>query len=99
MVGADEPALFMFESGKMNVFKSAAGVDPPGNHVFTIDQPGHSFGEVSLLYNCPRTATVIAAQQTSLWSIDRNTFNYCVKGSQQSTFERRVKFLESVDVL
>jgi cAMP-dependent protein kinase regulator len=31
---------------------------------------GGCFGELALLYNCPRGATVFAATESSLWTID-----------------------------
>lgn len=35
---------------------------------------GGSFGELALLYNAPRAATVVAASRTALWTLDRKTF-------------------------
>ena len=35
---------------------------------------GNCFGEVSLLYSCPRNATVAATQDSVVWVLDRTTF-------------------------
>ena len=35
---------------------------------------GNCFGEVSLLYSCPRSATVAATQDSVVWVLDRPTF-------------------------
>ena len=59
------------------------------------------FGELALLYDAPRAATVIAASETLtvLWGLDRVTFK---KILQDSTQKQRIlyrKFLEQVPVL
>jgi cAMP-dependent protein kinase regulator len=41
--------------------------------------PGDVFGELALLYNCPRGATVITKNNVFLWKLDRETFNIIVK--------------------
>ena len=43
--------------------------------------PGDAFGELALLYNAPRAATIIADEDSTLYSLDRDTFNHIVKGS------------------
>ena len=36
--------------------------------------PGGSFGELSLIYSCPRPATVWTTEPSSLWVVDRKSF-------------------------
>jgi len=45
--------------------------------------PGEAFGELALLYNAPRAATIIANSESVLYSLDWHTFNFIVKGSAQ----------------
>ena len=42
-------------------------------------EPGEAFGELALLYNAPRAATIKAKNNCTLWVLDRNTFNHIVK--------------------
>jgi len=40
---------------------------------------GGSFGELSLLYNVPRAASITAIDDCVLYKLDRETFNNIVK--------------------
>jgi cAMP-dependent protein kinase regulator len=42
-------------------------------------EPGDAFGELALLYNAPRAATIKAKTDVQLWVLDRNTFTHIVK--------------------
>lgn len=61
--------------------------------------PGEAFGELALLYNAPRAATIIASTDAKLWQLDRNTFNHIVKGASQQRREQYETFLDSVPIL
>ena len=39
-----------------------------------IKQRGDTFGEVSLMYNVPRSATVAATKESLVWVLERDTF-------------------------
>lgn len=63
-------------------------------------EAGGSFGELALMYNAPRAATVISAEPgCTLWALDRVTFRRIL---MESTFARRrmyENFLEEVPLL
>lgn len=94
----------MVEKGNFEVYVNSAGSlqagpDGLGAKVATIE-PGGSFGELALMYNAPRAATVISADPGStLWALDRITFRRIL---MDSTFQRRrlyESFLEEVPLL
>lgn len=52
---------------------------------------GDAFGELALLYNAPRAATITAKSDCTLFSLDRETFNFIVK---DAVVQRRKNFEE-----
>ena len=76
-----------------------AGADGLGERVTSIG-PGGSFGELALMYNAPRAATVVSTEAGShLWALDRVTFRRIL---MDSAFQRRrmyESFLEEVPLL
>jgi cAMP-dependent protein kinase regulator len=70
-----------------------------GKKVGTINAGG-SFGELALMYNAPRAATVVSGEPgCTLWALDRLTFRRIL---MESTFARRrmyESFLEEVPLL
>ncbi|KAG7357287.1 serine/threonine protein kinase [Nitzschia inconspicua] len=73
-----------------------------GNHVGACGRGG-SFGELALLYNCPRAATCLANTTCRLWKVDQRTFRYMLannNASQQKDIHdvlRKVPFLSQLD--
>ena len=64
---------------------------------------GGSFGELALLYNCPRAATCLANTPCRLWKVDQKTFRYMLANNQSSQQKdindilRKVPFLTDLD--
>ncbi|XP_021336392.1 cGMP-dependent protein kinase 2 isoform X1 [Danio rerio] len=62
-------------------------------------RPGTAFGELAILYNCKRTATVKAVSQSHIWALDRQTFQTIMMRSTQARHEEYFSFLRSVSLL
>ncbi|KAF2249698.1 camp-dependent protein kinase A regulatory subunit [Trematosphaeria pertusa] len=95
--------FYVVEKGAFDIYvnksgKLEAGPDGLGSKVGTVG-PGGSFGELALMYNAPRAATVVSAEQSTLWALDRVTFRRIL---MDSAFQRRRMyegFLEEVQLL
>ncbi|EEH37469.2 cAMP-dependent protein kinase regulatory subunit [Paracoccidioides lutzii Pb01] len=97
--------FYIVENGVFDVYINPAGSVQPGGaaglgtKVTTIG-PGGSFGELALMYNAPRAATVVSTvPKSTLWALDRITFRRIL---MDSAFQRRrmyEAFLEEVPLL
>ncbi|KAK5108339.1 hypothetical protein LTR62_008435 [Meristemomyces frigidus] len=95
--------FYVVESGSFDIHvsksgKMEAGPDGMGAKVGS-SGPGQSFGELALMYNAPRAATVVSAEPAVLWQLDRVTFRRIL---MDSAFQRRrmyESFLEEVPLL
>ena len=67
--------LFIVESGELSCTKVIDG----SSKFLKKYNPGDVFGELALLYNAPRAASIQADSNSLLWMLDRNTFNNIVK--------------------
>ena len=56
-------------------------------------------GELALLYNAPRAATISALEDSVLFSLDRETFNHIVKDAAAKKREMYEDFLKKVELL
>lgn len=75
--GENGNELYVVEEGNLEVYKQFPG--EPAPKFLKTYEPGDAFGELALLYNAPRAATIKAKTECVLWVLDRNTFNYIVK--------------------
>ncbi|KIH88009.1 cAMP-dependent protein kinase regulator [Sporothrix brasiliensis 5110] len=96
--------FYVVEKGSFDAYVNSSGTlqsgpEGLGTKVDTI-AAGGSFGELALMYNAPRAATVISAEPAcTLWALDRLTFRRIL---MESTFARRrmyESFLEEVPLL
>eukprot|EP00466_Bigelowiella_natans_P019273 jgi/Bigna1/34471/e_gw1.5.48.1 len=92
--GAKGDNFYIIISGKMGIYRY-----PNHSHHQTVKNrgPGQSFGEIALMYNCARKATVRCEEDVKLWAIDRYTFKRISTNASASTLEEYEKFLSKVN--
>ena len=77
--GDDGNELYIVDEGQLTCTKK----NPEnGEDIFLVDySKGDVFGELALLYNAPRAASIKSNTESKLYSLDRYTFNHIVKES------------------
>ncbi|KAJ8257219.1 hypothetical protein GJAV_G00183190 [Gymnothorax javanicus] len=94
--GDDGDNFYVIERGVYDI-------EVRGTCVGQYDNKG-SFGELALMYNTPRAATIIAVTEGALWGLDRATFrrlivkNNAKKRKMYETFIESVPLLKSLEV-
>ncbi|KAK9810359.1 hypothetical protein WJX72_009382 [[Myrmecia] bisecta] len=94
-VGLAASELYVVKSGEFEVLERRQGINMRVN----MKQRGDTFGEVSLMYNCPRGATVAATQDSTVWVLERDAFRYYVREVHQNEASQVELFLNSVPIL
>ncbi|CAJ1383731.1 unnamed protein product, partial [Effrenium voratum] len=92
--GDDGDFLCLIEAGNPECKKLINGEEK----VVKKCAPGDVFGELALLYNARRAASVDATDQCVAWQLDRETFNYIVKDAASKQTGLHVPFLEKVGI-
>ncbi|KAJ3116304.1 hypothetical protein HDU96_009960 [Phlyctochytrium bullatum] len=88
--------FYVVETGTLDVYVSRNG-QPPER--VTDYGPGGSFGELALMYNAPRAATVVATGECVLWALDRVTFRRILMENTSRKRRMYESFLEEVPIL
>ncbi|XP_071829351.1 cGMP-dependent protein kinase 1-like isoform X5 [Apostichopus japonicus] len=83
--------LFVLAEGKLSVSQGGKVLGEMG--------PGKLFGELAILYNCTRTASVKASSDAKLWAIDRHVFQQIMMKTGIERQKEHLKFLKSVHIL
>lgn len=86
--------IYVLASGKVQILQSNRMI-----HTLSSENGGIVLGELALLYNCRRTATVRALTTCVLWSIDRHTFRQIMISTNQSQRNMHKMFLRKVSLL
>jgi len=90
--------FYILDSGIADVW--VAKGDAAAAKVFTYEEGSNAaFGELALLYNAPRAATVKANGAVKLWSLDQKTFKYTMQQNTTTTRKNNVNWLKQVPLL
>ena len=95
--GEQGDCMYVLESGSLECSKVFNKGEAPKKLKTYV--PGEGFGELALLYNAPRAATIVATEDSIAWKLDRGTFNHIVKDAAQRKREKYDSFLQSVPIL
>ena len=77
--GEEGHAIYIIVSGHVLICRNS---DPKKNLIADLG-PGSFFGELALLRDVPRTASVVSLTDVSLWTLDRDGFLAAVAYSPQ----------------
>ncbi|XP_040898388.1 cGMP-dependent protein kinase 2 isoform X2 [Toxotes jaculatrix] len=83
--------LFVLADGKLDVFQH--------NKLLTSIMVWTTFGELAILYNCTRTASVRAVNKVRTWALDREVFQNIMRRTAETRHEQYRNFLRSVSLL
>lgn len=93
--GAEGDLFYVIEDGRCDIIIKDIGL------VAKIDGGGGRdfFGELALLYNAPRAATVQATTPVIAWGLDRMTFKMIMQDSAERQTDKYNGFIEKVPLL
>lgn len=89
--------FFVVQSGQLRVFVRFPAQEEEVE-VRIPYGPGDSFGELALMYNNPRAATVKAASDCTLWAISRMAVRSILTQRKKDDMEQRLELLRSVKI-
>ena len=73
--GDEGTNFYVIEKGSFDVYIKAVGDKNPTKIEGASITDGESFGELSLMYSKPRAATIVATEESVLWSLNRSDYH------------------------
>ena len=94
--GENGEKFYVIEEGSVDIFvKNASGENAK---VGSSLGAGASFGELALMYNTPRAASIKTSSSVKLWSIDRTTYRQIVVYYKAMRNKQYMEFLKDVEI-
>jgi cAMP-dependent protein kinase regulator len=98
--GADGDYFYIVDSGTYHIFVKRQGTLPDAQPEWVQTAgPGSSFGELALMYNVARAATVQCAAAGRLWCLDRDCFQMMLVTTSSSHCQEYESFLSQLEFL
>ena len=88
--------FYVVESGILEIF--VKGKDGEPQRVGNALGPGSSFGELALMYNTPRAASIKANSDCVIWEIDRNSYRGILVYFKYLRNKQYMEFLRNVEI-
>jgi CRP-like cAMP-binding protein len=89
--GAQADKFYILESGKTSVIQG-------GEEVYVYEE-GSCFGDIALLYDCPRTANVVCKEAATVWTINRATFRAVLSQNDEKEADACRAAIGQVEIL
>ncbi|KAG5277568.1 hypothetical protein AALO_G00119100 [Alosa alosa] len=89
--GSEGDSMYIVAAGELKVTQAG--------HVLRTLSSGDVFGELAILYNCKRTASVRAATAVRLWSIQRQKYRTIMTNKSIRKREQLMGFLKTAQTL
>ena len=93
--GEDGDNFYIVDAGECEVYISSKA----GRRLVCVAGQGDSFGELALMYNCPRAATVVARTDVLLFALSQEVFTLILRSSAQDRRAQYDAFLQRVPIL
>lgn len=95
--GESGDIFYVVQTGILNIF--VKGADGQTNRVGNQLGPGSCFGELALMYNTPRAASIQAVTDCTLWIIDRPTYRGILVYFKYLRNKQYLQFLKNVVIM
>jgi cAMP-dependent protein kinase regulator len=95
--GENVDHFYVVQSGILDIY--VRGKDNEQNKVGNSLGPGSSFGELALMYNTPRAASIKTVVECQLWEIDRHSYRSILVYYKYLRNKQYMEFLRNVEIM
>lgn len=89
--------FYVVQSGSLEIY--VKGANGKENKVGSLLGPGSCFGELALMYNTPRAASIKSIADCVLWEIDRSTYRGILVYHKYLRNKQYMEFLRNVEIM
>lgn len=89
--------FYVVQSGTLEIFVKAKGGEE--TRVGSTLGPGSCFGELALMYNTPRAASIKTSSDCVLWEIDRASYRGILVYYKYLRNKQYIEFLRNVEIM